>query len=148
MSRYALSMLFAAYTCFAWGMITPMTVRLMRELGPERFHPALSFLWNALGNAVFAVAIILITGGSPLKVWSWHWSGWGIFWFWTTGSAAFTLALYFAENKPSVANLVAAAYPALVTAFVMWHFFGEAMTLQKIIGFALALLGVALVILA
>ena len=147
MSRYGLSILLAAYTCLAWGMITPMAVKLSQQLG-EKYHPALPFLWNAFGNAVFALVVIAATGGSPLKVWSWHWSGWGIFWFWTTGSLVFTIALYFASDKPSVPNLVAAAYPALVTAGVMWYFFGEVMTLQKIIGFALALLGVALVVLA
>ncbi|MDO8560962.1 MAG: EamA family transporter [bacterium] len=147
MTRYGMAVLFAAYTCFAWGMITPMAVRLTKELG-DKYHPALPFLWNTFGNLVFSILLIVITWGAPLKVWSWHWSGWCIFFFWTSGSLVFALALYFAPERESVPMLIAAAYPALVSAGALWYFFGETMTLQKIIGFVVAFVGVALVVLS
>lgn len=148
MTRYYVSLLLAAYTCFAWGLIAPMTVRFMHGAGAGNFHPAHPLLWNAFGNIVIALVVLLVTGGSPLKVWSWHWSGWGIAFVWASGSTVFTLALYLAGSKTSVPNLIAAAYPSLVTSIALWYFFGEAMTAQKIIGFAVTLIGVALVVLA
>lgn len=148
MSRYSVSVLLAVYSCISWGLIAPFTVRLIREMGPERFHPAVPLLWNAFGNALVALVVIFVTGGAPLKVWLWHWSGWGIALVWATGSAVFTLALYFASGRASVPNLIAATYPACVTTVVLWYFFGESMTVQKVVGFLVTVVGIALVVLA
>ena len=148
MSKFSLAVLLAIYTCLGWGMIAPMAVKMIQHLGGERFHPALPFLWNTFGNLVFALILILFTGGAPLRVWTWHWSGWVIFFSWSTASLSIAYALSLAQDRASIPNAVAAIYPALVSAPILWYFLGETMSFQKVIGLLLAVFGVVIALLA
>ena len=147
MSRYSIAIILAVYTCLGWGMISPAAVKMIKHMGAERFDPALPFLWTTMGHIFFSVLLLLATGFAPLKVWVWHWSGWVIFLAWPSASLAIAYALYFADARPSGPNALAATYPAFVSAIVLWYFLGEAMSLQKVIGLVVTVVGVILVIL-
>jgi uncharacterized membrane protein len=72
-----------------------------------------------------------------------------IFVSWPTASLAIAYAFAFApQDKTSIVNAIAATYPALVSAVVLWYCFGEAMSLQKVVGLIVIVVGVITVLLA
>lgn len=149
MSRDIFAVLLAIYACLGWGMIAPMAVRLSQHLGPDKFHPALPFLWNALGAVFFSCLLLFFTDFAPLlKVWSWHWSGWVIFLTWPSASLALVYGYSYAPARVSVINAIAATYPATVSALVLWYYLGETMSLQKILGLILVVVGIIITVLA
>lgn len=134
MSRYSIAILLAIYTCVGWGLLTPFAVKLSEEAGPEKFHPLQPFLWGTFGSMFIAFVMLVFTNFSPLRGWTWHWSGWAIAFAWASASVTFVYALSFAVERASIPNAVAAAYPFLVSAPILWYFLGETMTTQRVIG--------------
>lgn len=147
MSPYSKAILLALYTCLGWGMIAPMAVKMSQALG-AKFNPLFPFFWNALGNIFFSIVILVLFGPSQLKSWSWHWSGWVIFVAWSTASIAIVVAFNLVQGKTSVVNAVAATYPVLVSAVLLWYFFGEPMSIQKVGFLVLTVVGVVGLILS
>lgn len=133
MSRNFFAILLAVYTCLGWGLIVPMVAKMSQHMG-DKFHPLLPFFWNTLGQIFFTVVILCFTKFAPIKVWTWHWSGWVIFLFWSSASIAVVFAFSLAPKQASVLNAVAAAYPFVVSAPILWLYFGDTMSLQKIVG--------------
>lgn len=143
MSRYALSILFSLYTCIGWGMVAPLLVK-MKQSGVS-FGPLYPFMWDTLGRVVIITATLLITGFEPLRSWQWHWTGGAVAFLWPTAGLAVIYAIQLASGKESVPNTIAVSYFAFVSAPILWYFFGEAMTGQKILGILITLVGVVLV---
>ncbi|OGZ28668.1 MAG: hypothetical protein A2931_03605 [Candidatus Niyogibacteria bacterium RIFCSPLOWO2_01_FULL_45_48] len=148
MSRYTLALLLSLYVCFSWGTLAPLSVKMNQVMGPDKFHPAMPFIWATMGNIFFVALVMLFTGFAPAKSWSWHWSGWAIAWFWSSGGLVVVIAYYLSPGKESVTNAIAATYPALVSAIILWYFLGETMTVQKVFGLIITVIGVITVILA
>jgi len=144
MSRTLVALLLASATCFGWGTLAPLIGKLMGNGA----HPMTPFVWNAIGTNVFLAVVLLATNFAPLKTLSWSGQGLAIAFFWPVASLAFTVALYFAPEKSSVLNAIAASYPAVVSLPLIWYFLGEPMNLQKVSGLALAVIGVVIAILA
>lgn len=61
---------------------------------------------------------------------------------------AITYAYSFAPEKAAITNAIAATYPALVSAVVLWYFLGEPMTIQKVFGLMVTVVGVVILVLS
>lgn len=147
-SNFPLAIFLALVACLGLGLIGPMGAEMGRSAGSDKMHPASLFLWGALGFFAAFVVINVVTGFEPLKTWKWHWSGWVTFISWPVGAAALAYALYLSPEKASIISAIAATYTALVTAPMLWYFWGEEMPLQKIIGIVITTLGVLVLVLA
>ena len=141
MSRYTIALACAFYTYIGWGLAAPLIIKLSQQMGPN-FNPAFPILLNGIGTFLSGVVMLFLMNFVPPGISTWPWSSWAIMIVWPSGGLAFTLALYFSPpGRESVVNAVAATYP-LMSALVLWYFFGEIMSLQKVVWLLVVAVGV------
>lgn len=172
MSNFQVGVMFAVATCIGWGTITPLVVKMIDHVGEENFNPFVPFIWNAVGVAMFAFVILYFQTGPSYRSlmliaalfvlmvfaligyrtdwmpvtrgWTWHWTGWAIMFVWPLAGILVNVAIGYSPQQASVINAIAASYPALVSPALLWFFLDEKMSVYKITGIGLVVIGVIL----
>ena len=147
MFRNALAILLAIITCAGWGTVSPLMLAMLRS-GGDKFHPMQPYIWNTIGIVVIMLLVVVMMRFTSSPIMAWHWSGPAIALVWPIAGIAVTYAYYLAPERASVINTITMAYPALISAPLLWYFFAESMNAQKIFGMALTFAGVVITIFA
>lgn len=150
MDPTVIAILLALYTCIGWGTIALAAVSLGSHMGAQG-HPALPFIWSAVGQVIIALILVAKIGIAPLRVSAQYAASYALAFFWPTSSLAIVYAYKYAGQSQdsalrfgawrfafgrvsvAVVNAIAATYPATVSMPLLWYFFGESMSFWRVL---------------